>query len=448
MPGVKLPEVQMPKFQMPVEVILPKVDMDMTHGTLAVWHVAEGESVAQGAALFDIETDKAAMEVEAPATGTLHHISAQPGDKVAVGSVVAWIYPEGAVVGPAPAPQLATKPAGDIARPEPEPAALNPAPVVPEPSSALRATPAARKAARAAGIGLETVPGSGPLGRVQRTDVAVFLQATSVAAGPATWAVEPGPLHVSRRKGEGAPIVLLHGFTADSQSWAPFEKAFAPQRPLIRIDLPGHGKSPRRRITGFAELARMIVETFDDATGGHDAVHVLGHSLGGALAIALADIRSRKVASLSLLAPCGLGPEIDADTLNGIVRATQVESLAPWLRRLTATPEGISDDYARAAMATRKDPALRAAQADMTAALFPDGVQSFDLRAAVARLECPTQILWGRHDHILPNRHALAADGDFAIHLLQGAGHVPQIECPDRVARIVQRLIAGVDAPV
>ena len=56
---------------MPTEVILPKVDMDMTHGTLAVWHVAEGEMVTKGAALFDIETDKAAMEVEAPASGRL-----------------------------------------------------------------------------------------------------------------------------------------------------------------------------------------------------------------------------------------------------------------------------------------------------------------------------------------------------------------------------------------
>ena len=47
-----------------------------------------------------------------------------------------------------------------------------------------------------------------------------------------------------------------------------------------------------------------------------------------------------------------------------------------------------------------------------------------------------------------PDRHALAAGGDFAIHRVQDAGHVPQIECPDRVARIAVRRIAGVDAPV
>ncbi len=434
---------------MPVEVILPKVDMDMTHGTLAVWHVAEGESVAQGAALFDIETDKAAMEVEAPATGTLHHITAHPGDKVAVGTVVAWIYAIGEAVRVAPAAastlqEEAPKVSAQVVAARPE-VRLD-APLSP------RATPAARMAARGAGVALDAVPGTGPLGRVQRDDIAAFLQTTAPTTapsdGPAIWTPEPGPLHVSRRRGQGVPIVLIHGFTADSQSWAPFEKALGPNRPLIRIDLPGHGKSPKRRVSSFAELARMMVDAFDDATRDQDTVHLVGHSLGGALSIALADIRGRKVATLSLIAPAGLGPEIDADTLAGIVRASRTESLAPWLRRLTATPDGISDDYARAAMVVRKDPALRAAQADMTAALFPDGVQAFDLRAAVARLDNPTQILWGRQDHIVPYRHALAASGDFAIHLLNGAGHLPQIECPDRVARIVQRLIVGVDAPI
>ena len=102
---------------MPTEVIMPKVDMDMTHGTMAIWHVAEGDLVEKGAALFDIETDKAAMEVEAPATGRLHHISALPGDKVAVGATVGWLYSDNEAVsaapfsgGPAPAVQTPAPP--------------------------------------------------------------------------------------------------------------------------------------------------------------------------------------------------------------------------------------------------------------------------------------------------------------------------------------------------
>ena len=97
---------------MAVEVILPKVDMDMTHGTLSTWHVAVGDAVTKGAPLFDIETDKAAMEVEAPATGTLAAVTAQPGDRIAVGSVIALILAEGEVavetVAPVPLAQVAT----------------------------------------------------------------------------------------------------------------------------------------------------------------------------------------------------------------------------------------------------------------------------------------------------------------------------------------------------
>ena len=82
----------------------------------------------------------------------------------------------------------------------------------------------------------------------------------------------------------------------------------------------------------------------------------------------------------------------------------------------------------------------------MAELLFPDGVQGFDLRPALGRVGVPTCLLWGRQDHILPYRQALAVDGDFAMHLLAGAGHIPQLECPERVAQIVSRHLAASDA--
>ena len=433
---------------MPVEVILPKVDMDMTHGTLAVWHVAEGDAVTKGAALFDIETDKAAMEVEAPATGTLRHVTANPGDKIAVGSVVALIFAVGEVVAE-PANPIPDKPAlAPITPPEPVIVSAVPTYATPVPEQIggespglLRATPAARKAAREAGVPLGSVPGTGPSGRVQRDDVAAFLLHSpaplGVMSAPPTWTPQPGPLNIRSRKGEGPALVLLHGFTADIQSWSPLEKAIGPGPALIRIDLPCHGKSPLRRVAGFANLARMMVDAFDEATADLGPVHLIGHSLGGAIAIAIADIRPRRVADLTLIAPAGLGPEIDAATLVGISRATRAESLAPWLRRLMANPDSITDSYAEAAMRSRENPQMRAAQADMAAAVFADGTQTFDVQAALTRVTAPTRIIWGRQDHVIPYRHAIAQRIDAALHLLDGAGHVPQMECPDRVARII-----------
>ncbi len=422
---------------MPTEVILPKVDMDMTHGTLAVWHVADGEIVAKGDPLFDIETDKAAMEVEAPASGRLTAITAKPGDRIAVGSVVALILAEGEVAAP-----VMTAPEPAIAAPaEKAPTAKTEAAPPPslrgaEPdSTAPRATPAARAAARRAGFVLAEITGTGPLGRIQRDDVPARLHTPAIATHG--WTPQPGPLNIRRRKGDGSTLVMLHGFTADNQSWAPLEKVIGPGPALIRIDMPCHGKSPLRRITGFAALARMMVEAFDEATRDSGPVHLIGHSLGGAIAIAIADVRPRRVVGLNLISPAGLGPEIDAATLLGITRATKPESLAPWLRRLTASPDAISDSYAEAAMRARSDAAMRAAQADMADAIFADETQTFDVQAALHRLTAPTRIIWGRQDRIIPCRHATAQRTDAAIHLLDGAGHIPQMECPDRVARVI-----------
>jgi len=74
-----------------VEVILPKVDMDMETGVIAKWHVAAGDRVADGDILFDMETGKAMMEVEAPAAGVIRELALVDGAELPVGTRVAWI---------------------------------------------------------------------------------------------------------------------------------------------------------------------------------------------------------------------------------------------------------------------------------------------------------------------------------------------------------------------
>lgn len=453
---------------MPYEVIMPKVDMDMAQGKLAVWHVAEGQMVTKGAPLFDIETDKAAMEVEAPATGRLHHILAAPGQTMPVGAALAFLYAEGEAVGPAPtaaaaapaaAPAVAAtaEPVATVAPAAPAPLAA-PAPV-PAPIVEIqgpRATPVARRMARDAAIALDNLIGSGPRQRIQKQDVerelarraarvAAAVAAPAPVAPPAPLAspavAQAGDLSVKTRPGTGTPLFMIHGFAADSSGWMALERALPRDLPLIRVDLPGHGRSARRAIRDFGELLRSIVQVFDAHVEG--PAHVLGHSLGGALALGLTDIRPRQVRTLNLIAPAGLGPEIDGAALMGIARAAQVESLAPWLKRLTARPDGISHDYARAAMLARNDQALRDAQVDLAQVLFPDGVQGFDLTAALERLSAPTAMIWGREDHILPWKHALTAPGEVALHLLRGVGHMPHMEDPETVAALIRRNIGA-----
>ena len=161
---------------MPVEVILPKVDMDMETGTIEAWHVKEGDLVRQGDTIFEIGTNKAVMEVEAPATGAIRNIKAETGVPISVGTPVAWIYLDGeaATTPSEPAAAAATVAAATSLSKTEAPAA--PVIAVAPTSSGLRATPLARRIARQNGLDLKTVAGTGPRGRVSEADVKRHLE--------------------------------------------------------------------------------------------------------------------------------------------------------------------------------------------------------------------------------------------------------------------------------
>lgn len=161
---------------MPIEVILPKVDMDMETGTIEAWHVKEGDLVRQGDTIFEIGTNKAVMEVEAPASGAIRNIKAETGVPISVGTPVAWIYLDGeaATTPSEPAAAAATVAAATPLSKDEAPAATVIA-VTPA-SSGLRATPLARRIARQNALDLKTVTGTGPRGRIGESDVKRHLE--------------------------------------------------------------------------------------------------------------------------------------------------------------------------------------------------------------------------------------------------------------------------------
>lgn len=455
---------------MPTEVIMPKVDMDMERGTIATWHHGEGDKVTKDDPLFDIETDKAAMEVESPASGTLHYLAAT-GSEVAIGHAVAWIFAEGEEITPPPraetaeaadpgasetgtdgdaTPSSVDRPtagrAAEAGGPDGEARATNAGATNGAahgvPAGAVRATPAARRLAEKLGVDIAALDGSGPRGRIQKADVeaAGETRARAPAEVPSASPSRSAPPQRSALPGRAAdaaaqPVVLVHGFAADAAGWAPLERQLGKGRQVARIELPGHGRTAPATIRDFAELAACVVERFD-ALEIADA-HLVGHSLGGALSLAIADHRPHEVGALTLIAPAGLGPEIDGAALAGITRASRAESLAPWLKRLVADEDLITWNYVQAAALARADTRLREAQAAMADALFPDGVQAFDMRPALERLDCTARIIWGRKDAIIPWRHALAAPGRVSLNLFEGLGHMPHIEAPAEIARLL-----------
>jgi len=145
---------------MPVPVIMPKFEMAQESGKVLRWLKREGEAVAKGEALLEVETDKVAMEVEAPASGTLVGIRVGPGEVVPIGQPIAYILLPGEVW--TEGPEVASAP----------------------PSAAPRATPLAERLAQAHGVDLSQVPGTGPGGRVTKADVEAYLAQQGVASPP------------------------------------------------------------------------------------------------------------------------------------------------------------------------------------------------------------------------------------------------------------------------
>jgi pyruvate dehydrogenase E2 component (dihydrolipoamide acetyltransferase) len=148
-------------------------------GKLVAWRKSEGDSVAKGEPLLEIETDKAVLEVESPADGVLAGVDAHAGDVVAVGKIIAWIVRPGEVL---PSASASASPAQSVSEPS---SAV--APVIPVAAATLgqQISPKARRLAREHGVDISSLRGSGPGGEILATDVLAAAESRS-STSPAT----------------------------------------------------------------------------------------------------------------------------------------------------------------------------------------------------------------------------------------------------------------------
>jgi len=385
---------------MAVEVILPRVALNAATGKLNRWLAAEGERVREGQPLLEIEADQAATEVEAPASGVLRGVRAKAGDRLPVGATVAWIVGEDEPFDP----DLQAL-AGEL-RALLAPAAATPQPDAPG-DAAVRADEADERT-RAAPPG----PAIGAGGRLNRLWLA---------------------------RGEGAPIVLIHGFGGDLDGWRPLVGRLPDAYSALALDLPGHGASPFAGEATLAALTAAAAATL--AEEGVAAAHLVGHSLGGAVAAALTAAPGFRALSLALISPAGLGPEVNGAFIAGFLRARSEASLNPWMRELVADPAALGSALVDAILRQRAAGGLVEAQARLADALFPDGAQSIDIRPWLAEIAIPAKVIVGVEDRILPARQAEGLNGLIALHRLVRVGHMPHLEARAEVARLLTELV-------
>lgn len=218
---------------MPHAILMPKPGQMTEECTVIAWHKREGDHIAKGDILFEIETDKSAMEVEAFDEGVLLRIVAPEGATVPVNTVCAWVgaageeIPETAAAAPAltSAPGPVPAAARPVAAPAPALAGpiTTPGPELATSGDRLRISPRASRAAADAGLDPRRITGTGPEGRITEKDVVAARAATSAALEPvaAVPQVAPGAVTVADGEEEPRPLSRMRRVIADrlTASW-------------------------------------------------------------------------------------------------------------------------------------------------------------------------------------------------------------------------------------
>jgi len=436
-------------------VRMPKLGLTMEEGRVVHWPHVPGARVEKRALLVVIETEKAESEIEATTTGFLRHIYVPEGETVPCGTLLAALTDaadeafDAAVFarehGAETGGSAAATGAGAAQRDAPARAGGTPARAAGAARAggpAAPAAPAARALARELGIDVALVPGSGPGGRITRQDVEAFAAAgaeSALAAGAERVAVAPGVALECLRAGAGDPVLLLPGFGVDVSAFAPQAADLAERHALVGLAPRGVGGSsapalPRYEVTQAAADALAAL----DALGVTAPVHVVGASLGAAVALELALAQPARVRSLALLTPFAKPtPRLVAfaDAWARVAAEASAETLArallPWLfsdallgddERRERTLRGLAPMLARSAA-----PALARSAAGLRA--WP-GVGA----EALARLRVPTLVLVAEHDLVAPGGDVLAkAMAGATLERVAGAGHAVAAEAPEAV---------------
>ncbi|MGB9774987.1 MAG: dihydrolipoamide acetyltransferase family protein [Anaerolineae bacterium] len=244
---------------MATQIIMPKLGMAMTEGTVVKWLKQDGDTVAKGEPIVVVMSKKITYTVEAPASGILR-IVAGPKETRAVGQVIGFILSPGE---PMPAVEMAPPPAPKVAAVEVR-EAPPPPPPPPEMPREVRASPAARRLARELGVDIARVSGSGPEGRITEADVrAYYEQQQRIQATPlARRIAEEEGLDLSQIQGTGPG-----GRITEEDVLRALEGRRAPAAPPRAIPFTGMRQAiAERMMESLHSTAQLTLTTRADVT--------------------------------------------------------------------------------------------------------------------------------------------------------------------------------------
>jgi pimeloyl-ACP methyl ester carboxylesterase len=252
-------------------------------------------------------------------------------------------------------------------------------------------------------------------------------------------------------EGEGPPLVFFHGFSDSADTWRPtLAKLGRTDRAAIAVDLPGFGKASE--LGPGAVLPQL--DRFGEAVVRHAAPKggavVVGNSLGGAVALRLAERKKLKLAGIVPVAPAGLdmAPWLGIIERDPIIR-TLLSSPVPlpkWaLRRAVAEvykrvafhKPGVVDAKAIDSFTSHfAEQRIVARYLTTGRTLLPELKDPFNLD----QISCPVLVVWGEKDRMVLSKGAqrvVEALPETRVELLDQCGHCPQVECPDRFTELL-----------
>ncbi|WP_428648934.1 alpha/beta fold hydrolase [Roseibium sp.] len=250
------------------------------------------------------------------------------------------------------------------------------------------------------------------------------------------------PAHLPFREQEatgpddGVPVVLLHGFGGDRQTWVNIQTGLAPRKRSLAFDLPGHGEAldwPRIGHAGIA--AKAVVQSLEAL--GLSKVHLVGHSMGGAVAALIALRTPELAASLTLLAPGGFGPEINHRLLRRYAAATDPVEMEMLLEQFFGWEFKLPKFLAKTAAENRTRPGAVATLEAVANEIIDGAVQKTLPRNDLADLPMPIKVLWGTQDRVLPTRQAHKLPGVVSTHIFERVGHMVHLEIPKEVSGLI-----------